>query len=288
VAGVLSVEAEADFFDALAVLRRGAWATLAAVLGVLTLLGVLLLRLQRSLVRARLDVLRQENLAMMGRMTAGIAHEIRNPLGIIRGAGEIQAVKLRELGVELPTLDFVTEEVDRLDRILTRYLTFGKGTGAALDLEPIPIARLTERVVRMLRPELEADGVAVDFVDASAGAVVDGDSPGLQQVLLNLLINARDAQPGGGRVEVRVEADGELVRIRILDEGAGLGGLTSGELFEPFRTTKEKGSGLGLAVVKQVMEDHGGSVRLIDRPDGPGAEACLELSRRPADERGEH
>jgi signal transduction histidine kinase len=279
VTGVLTVEAEADFFDALARLRRGAWATLAAVLVVLSVLGALLLRLQRSLVRTRLEMLRQENLAMMGRMTAGIAHEIRNPLGIIRGAGEIQAAKLRQLGVELPTLDFVTEEVDRLDRILTRYLTFGKGAEAEVDLEPVNLGRLTERVARMLRPELEAVGVHVELHDDSADALVAGDSPGLQQVLLNLLLNARDAQQGGGTVEVRLDADADTVRLRVLDTGTGLGGHTQEELFEPFLTTKQKGSGLGLAVVKQVVENHGGRIGLRNRTDGPGAEALLELPR---------
>ncbi|MBC8425305.1 hypothetical protein H8E07_14380, partial [bacterium] len=107
VAGVVTVEAEAGFLDALANLRRAAWATGAIVMVFLSLLAVLLTRQQRSLARAREEMMRQENLVMMGRMTAGIAHEIRNPLGIIRGAGEMPAAKLRELGFDLPTLDYI-------------------------------------------------------------------------------------------------------------------------------------------------------------------------------------
>jgi len=125
VAGVITAEAEADFLDALTALRRAAWLTAGLVLAFLSLMAWLLSRQQRALIGARTAMLRQENLATMGRMTAGIAHEIRNPLGIIRGAGEIQAQRLREAGIDLPTLDYIPDEVDRLDRILTRYLTFG-------------------------------------------------------------------------------------------------------------------------------------------------------------------
>ncbi|MBU0743537.1 hypothetical protein KJ554_14480 [bacterium] len=276
VAGVITVEAEAEFLEALAALRRAAWATAVLVLVFLGAMALLLSRQQRSLVRARSEIMRQENLAMMGRMTAGIAHEIRNPLGIIRGAGEIQAQRLRTAGIDLPTLDFIPDEVDRLDRILTRYLTFGKG-GNGFDLEPLDLGKLVRRSVHMADQELAAAGVELAVETPDEPLLVSGDNPSLQQVMLNLLLNARDAMPAGGRIVVRLEQDGGAAVLSILDEGTGLGDLSEREIFEPFLTTKEKGSGLGLAVVRQVVEDHHGAISLRGRDDGPGTVAEVRL-----------
>lgn len=276
VAGVITAEADADFLDALAALRRAAWLTAVLVLAFLSVMALLLSRQQRALIRARSEMMRQENLAMMGRMTAGIAHEIRNPLGIIRGAGEIQAQKLREMGVDLPTLDYIPDEVDRLDRILTRYLTFGKG-GNGFDMERLDLSRLAYRSVRMAEQELAAAGIELAVEAPEAPLYVTGDNPSLQQVMLNLLLNARDAMPGGGRIAVVMERSGREAVLRVLDEGTGLGGMSEREIFEPFLTTKEKGSGLGLTVVRQVVEDHGGTFSLSDRNDGPGAVAEMRL-----------
>ncbi|MDO9171710.1 MAG: ATP-binding protein [bacterium] len=277
VAGVLSVDAEAEYFRALGDLRRVAWLSVGAVLVFLSAMALVVARLERSLAGARAAAQRQETLVAMGRMTAGIAHEIRNPLGIIRGAGEIQTAKLRELGVELPTADFIPEEVDRLDRILTRYLTFGHG--GAPRPEPLDLEALVRRVARMAAGELERRGVRIEVENRGVAGPIAGDSPGLQQVLLNLLLNARDAMPGGGVVTIVLAPRGDGVELRVRDEGDGLGGRSQDELFAPFFTTRQQGSGLGLAVVRQVIEDHGGTLALRDRDDGPGAEAVVVLPR---------
>ena len=274
VTGLLAVEGDVDFFDALARLRRGAAVTLAVVALLLTLLALVLQRLLRALERARLGMLRQQNLAVMGQMTAAIAHEIRNPLGIIRGAAELQARKLRELGEDHPTLDFIPQEVDRLDRILTRYLAFGRGERPPR--EPVDVGRLARRVVRAAGDELARGGVTAN-VTVSGDTTVQGDAAGLQQVLLNLLLNARDAMPDGGEITVSAAREGDAVVLRVADRGTGLQGRDPEALFAAFRTTKEKGSGLGLAVVRRIVEDHGGSVTLRDRDDGPGAEAVVRL-----------
>jgi len=276
VAGVITAEAEADFLDALTALRRAAWLTAGLVLAFLSLMAWLLSRQQRALIGARTAMLRQENLATMGRMTAGIAHEIRNPLGIIRGAGEIQAQRLREAGIDLPTLDYIPDEVDRLDRILTRYLTFGRG-GSGLESEPLDLAKLVRRSARLAERELAASGAELAVEIDDGPLTVSGDNPSLQQVMLNLLLNARDAMPEGGRVTVRLAREDAEAVLRVLDEGTGLGGLSEDEIFEPFRTTKEKGSGLGLAMVRQVVTEHRGTIGLRDRDDGPGAVAEVRL-----------
>ena len=277
VTGVVSVEAEADFFDALTTLRTGAWLTGVAVFLVLLVLLGGLARLLRDIMRARITLAEQEKLAAMGRMTAGIAHEIRNPLGIMRGAGEALQLRLQSLGEDTTMAGFVVDEVDRLDGILTRYLTFGRGGG--LVCVPCDLESLVRSTLRNLGDELAAAGVAASCRSLGPPSKVTADPAAIQQLLINLLLNACDAAAGADEPQVEIVLDhrDDSVIMTVSDNGPGLGGADPGELFTPFRTTKEKGSGLGLSVVRQVAEDHGGHVDLADRSDGPGAVATVTL-----------
>ncbi len=273
VEAVVTVRARPDFFSTLVDLRRGAWVTLAVVLAVLVLVMAVLYRLQVSVQRARASLARQENLAAMGRMTAGIAHEIRNPLGIIRGAGQHLQRVLGEAGIEDEVADFIPEEVDRLDRILTGYLAFGRDADA--EDEVFPLAAAVRRGVRTVEGELRADGIEVDVL-AEADGDVRGDPRRLQQVLLNLLLNARDAMPGGGAVTVTIRRDGGSLAVAVADEGGGLD-ASAEQCFEPFWTSKEKGGGLGLSLSRRIVEGMGGALDLRNRTDGGGAVAELRL-----------
>jgi len=273
--GVLTVEGSADFFDALAALRQGAVATVAAVVVVLALLGAVLLRIQRALERARASLLRQENLAVMGRLTAGIAHEIRNPLGIIRGAGQHLQRVLRDHGIADEVVDFIPEEVDRLDRILAGYLAFGTDrTGAR---EHVDLTALVRRTVRFASDDLAASGVEVEILEPLPAAAVAGDPRRLQQVVLNLLLNARDAMPAGGTVHVALRAAAPGWQLTVIDAGDGLPPDAGERIFEPFWTSKPQGSGLGLAVSRRIAREHGGDLTLADRTDGRGCVATLTL-----------
>jgi len=275
VAGILTVEGDADFFGALAALRRGALVTMAAVVLFLAAMGAQLWRLQVGMARARAAAWRAEELAAMGRMTAAIAHEIRNPLGIIRGAAQHLEARLRDAGIDDELAGLIPGEVDRLDRILSGYLTFGKGADAppeAIDLE-----LLARRTARLVEAELARSGARLAVEAAPGLPPAWGDPRRLQQALLNLLLNARDAMPEGGLVTLRLARDGAELSLAVLDEGPGLAGAAAGPLFEPFHTTKEKGSGLGLAIARQVAEAHGGTVSLRDRTDRRGAAAEIRL-----------
>jgi signal transduction histidine kinase len=168
---------------------------------------------------------------------------------------------------------FIPEEVDRLDHILTGYLSFGAGRQA--EREEFDIALVVRRSLGLLRDELAAAGVALDVADDLPVAPVSGDPRRLQQVLLNLLINARDAMPGGGAVGVAVTVGGSRVRVTLVDEGPGLAPAVLAKVFEPFWTSKEKGSGLGLAMSRRIMEDMDGGLDLRNRVDRPGAVAEL-------------
>ncbi|MHB8078368.1 MAG: sensor histidine kinase [Candidatus Krumholzibacteriia bacterium] len=275
IAGILTVEGAADYFGALAALRRGALAAEVAVMLFLAAMGVQLWRLQAGMARARAAAWRAEELAAMGRMTAAIAHEIRNPLGIIRGAAQHLAARLGEAGITDELAGLIPGEVDRLDRILSGYLTFGKGADAAP--EAVDLERLARRTAHLVEAELARTGVRLTCDLAPGLPPAWGDPHRLQQALLNLLLNARDAMPEGGLVTLRLARDGEALSLTVLDEGRGLAGAAAEPLFAPFRTTKEKGSGLGLAIARQVAGAHGGTVTLRDRDDRGGAVAELRL-----------
>ena len=277
VAGIITVSGNPDFFDSLDRLRKGALLTGAAVLVVLVLMGMILHSADRSLERYRASLLQQENLAAMGRMTAGIAHEIRNPLGIIRGAGQHLQRVLAAAGIEDEVADFIPAEVDRLDNILGGYLAFGSGAPAVAEtFDPAPVVR---RSVDLLAEDLAVTGVEIE-TDLAEDLAVRGDPRRLQQVLLNLLLNARDAMAAAGKVTVTLAEERDRVVLRIRDRGRGLDGLAPDRLFEPFYTTKEKGSGLGLALSRQIVEEMGGTLELERAPDGIGAVAVIDLPRQ--------
>ena len=279
VTGVLTVEGNADFFDSLQALRNWAVLTGAAVLVFLSLMGWLLYRLQTGMERYRASVMRQENLATMGRMTAGIAHEIRNPLGIISGAAQHLRRRLNEVGIEDEMAGFIPDEVARLDRILKGYLAFGSDTAA--ELESVDLELTVRRTVRLLADDFATTGhELVVSVDGDLGPV-QSDPRRLQQVLLNLLLNAREAMADPGPIQVDLRKEGGEVVLTITDEGAGLQGLSDEKLFAPFWTSKEKGSGLGLSVARRILAEQGGRLQLDDRPDGRGAVAEIRLPLQP-------
>jgi signal transduction histidine kinase len=280
VVAIVTVSGSPDFFEALDDLKMAAWLTGGLVLLVLVLMGVFLSQINLAIGRYRASIQRQENLAAMGRMTAGIAHEIRNPLGIIRGAGEHLQRVLAEQGIADEVADYIPEEVDRLDQILTGYLAFGTDKDAVV--EEFDLALGVRRTSHLVRDEFAAAGVQLEIQETMPPALVLGDPRRLQQVVLNLLINARDAMPEGGVVTVSVALKAGQVQVVVTDDGPGLGTADVGKLFEPFWTSKEKGSGLGLAMSRKIMEDMGGRLTLRDRSDRSGAVAELWAPLVPA------
>ncbi len=275
VVAVVTVSGNAKFFDSLAQLKRGAFVTGAAVLVFLVLMGFFLHRINRSIERYRESIRRQENLAAMGRMTAGIAHEIRNPLSIIRGAGEHLQRILAQANIEDPVAGFIPEEVDRLNHILTGYLSFG--SRKEVPAEPFDLVVCLGRSEQMIHEEMKQDSVGITLPRVQVPVMVLGDPLRMQQVFLNLLLNARDAMPEGGEIQVNLVAENGRVLVTIADTGSGLAGVDGDRLFEPFWTNKEKGSGLGLAMSRRIVEDMNGSLELRDHPDRQGALAEINL-----------
>ena len=269
----VGVEADARFFAGLRRLGQSLFALGAGSLAVLVLLGIFHARAQSRLARAEAAVQRAETLASMGRMAAAIAHEIRNPLGIIRATATRLKKRHDDPASPDEKFDYIEEEVDRLSAVLDGYLGFARDEPprfATLDLVDI-----VQRTLRLMQPELEAAGVSLE-TELPASCPVRGDAQRLRQLLMNLVLNAVQAMNGGGRLQVRVREEEAFACVAVTDTGSGIPPALRNRVFEPFFTTKEKGSGLGLAIVQRIVEEHQGRIGM-EAPAAGGTRVEVRL-----------
>ena len=200
-------------------------------------------------------------------MSASVAHEIRNPLNSIKLLINLLEEELQEQeeGPLPKSLGTLHREIAKLNRFLTEFLTYSRPVTLVRDeVAPSDLARTT---VDMARLEAEESGVEIAFAEASdlPGLYIDRDR--VEQSLLNILLNAVHACSEGGRVELRVErsGDGEDVEFIIEDTGPGISEEVLEKVFEPFFTTRDTGTGLGLSNAEKIMRDHGGSIHAENR-----------------------
>jgi signal transduction histidine kinase len=214
--------------------------------------------------------------AQLRQMLGGVAHEMRNPLGGIEIYAGLIADDLPDGDPRKAHIQKVIGEVRNLNKVITEFLDFARP--APPEPEAVEIDVLVEEAAFILGPEMQAAGVEYE-ARVEAGLCVFADAEQLRRALLNLIKNAVQAMPDGGRLEVRGESQGGEVVVSIEDSGPGMDEETRARLFEPFFTTKEKGSGLGLAIVQQALEVNGGRVEV-----GAGAQGgtVFTLSLPPA------
>jgi signal transduction histidine kinase len=205
-----------------------------------------------------------EKLAALGTLAAGIAHEINNPLGII--SSRIELMLLEGESEPLPPallddLQTVHRHAERVARIAQGLLSFSRQ--ASTELAPVDLNRIVEDTLLLARGQIERAGVTIETTLGPALPPILGNGGALGQVVLNLLTNARDAMPDGGRLTiVTALAQGETAGVEIVvgDTGHGMDAETLGRMFDPFYTTKSTGTGLGLSIVYGIVRDHGGTI----------------------------
>lgn len=211
---------------------------------------------------------RDERLVGVGRLAAGLAHEIRNPLASIMAL-------LQMLREDNPNrqVDLALGEAERLNRLVDEFLEASRTP--TLRRAPIDIATLATTVTEAFASDPRFIGnVSVQLTAASIIADVDPDR--IRQVLWNLLTNAAQAMPGGGKVSVRVEASADAAVIHVADEGVGIVAAELPHIFDPFFTRRAGGTGLGLALVDQIIRIHGGSIGVVSAP-GTGTTFTMRL-----------
>ncbi len=210
----------------------------------------------------------RENMAALGEMSAGIAHEFKNAIATISGYAQMLEQEARGDGNRAEFASKIANETDSLSRIVTDFLNFAKPQG--LQREPIEIRPLLEDCAQ------EA-GVKPEFGDFPQGAVVEGDPVALRQAFSNLLRNSAEATPASTQAVVKIEGavSGTGLRFTLQDNGSGIAADQLSRIFIPFFTTKATGTGLGLALVHRIVTEHGGAVGVASEGIGKGATFTL-------------
>lgn len=219
------------------------------------------------------QMVRAEQMAAIGQVAAGVAHELRNPLTSIKGLVQVNLREADARGLPAEDLRVIEHEVRRMERTLQTFLDFARPPRP--DRHRLDPAEVVDRVVALVGGRARKQGVALRFLRPDGPGRVDGDQDQLQQLVLNLVLNALDAMPNGGAVEVelRPPRDG-YVELLVRDTGAGIAPLILPKVFETFVSNKETGLGLGLPVSRRIAEDHGGSLTAYNLPAGG---ACFAL-----------
>jgi signal transduction histidine kinase len=213
---------------------------------------------ERLLLKEKLS--HAERLASLGEMVAGISHEIRNPLGIISSTAELLKQNLARTDPEVQLADVIVQEANRLNSIVTDFLNFARPQ--APNLIPCKVDEVIEKNLTFLAPEINKNGYEIYKRFASDLPAIQADPGLLYQAFLNILINAMQAMPEGGTICIELSANGNTMTILFADEGPGIPNETLSKIWEPFFTTKDKGSGLGLPIVKKIIEGHGGTIEI--------------------------
>lgn len=221
-----------------------------------------------------------ERLALLGRMATGIAHEIRNPAAAIRLHAELLDGDAPEELQQSRRL--ILGEAQRLENLVGQWLNYARPEPPRLS--EVDLGRLLADVVDVMQAQGSHMGVEIGCTIGPGSMTVRADGKRLQQVFTNLVQNAIQAMPTGGRIEIELEADADQVRVKVRDQGDGFSPTARERLGEPFFSEKEGGLGLGLAVACDICRAHGGELQLLEDV-GQGASIRVELPRRPRQSR---
>ena len=220
------------------------------------------------------ELSRARHLSSLGEMTAGISHEIRNPLGIIKSSAELLKKKLAQTNPENAIPGIIVEESERLDKIITDFLDFAKPITP--HFSRCNLMHILEKNITHLEPELHNTKCRITHTHGSNIPDISGDKDMLYQAFLNILINAIQAMPEGGAITITTRPMNNAIQITLDDEGEGVRQDVLDKIWDPFFTAKEKGTGLGLGIVKKIIEAHHGTIDAANR-DGGGFRIIIEL-----------
>jgi signal transduction histidine kinase len=230
--------------------------------------GGIVLRLRdqegRQMLESQLSL--ATRLTAINRLTGGVAHEIKNPLNSIAIRLELLRAKLEDKPEAGPELDVIAQEIMRLDRVVRTFLDFAKPvevTTADLDL-----VQQVEGILTLVRPEAERAGQAIEFLPRTAPVMVRGDADLLRQAILNVVRNAMEATPSGGKIIVTLISGTREAVLGVADSGQGIPVEARDKVFQLYYSTKEGGSGIGLAMAYRAFQLHGGSIEIDDAPHG--------------------
>jgi two-component system sensor histidine kinase HydH len=213
-----------------------------------------------SLKEAEAAIRRSERLAALGQLTAGLAHELRNPMATMKTSAEMLARSVgKENEIAREMAGFISEEVERTNSLITRFLDFARPQH--LKMEKSDLAAMLDHAIDRFNREKSSDvSVYKNYSPEIPPLVFDGEL--MERVFSNLIMNAAQASPPGGVVTVKTRLAGEMVEIAVIDRGTGIDPKNLESIFNPFFTTKSEGVGLGLAIVSKIIDEHGGQIEV--------------------------
>ncbi len=216
---------------------------------------------------AERDRLRNDQMAALGQLAAGLAHELRNPLTAMKTIVDAARRDPQTESLNARDLAVLDEEIQRLNRSLQSFLDYARPPASAK--RRVDLASVVERTRQLLAGRAEQQSIRVVVEPPKTPIEVDADPEQLHQVLLNLLLNAFDAVRRDGQVTIRIQAGQTgCAVVTVADSGSGISQAVRDRLFEPFVSTKESGTGLGLTICRRIVEDHGGQIEAADSPEG--------------------
>jgi signal transduction histidine kinase len=225
---------------------------------------------------------KNERLTTLGLLAAEIAHEIRNPLTVLKLLQGGLGVDFADGDPRRTDLRVIGEKLDQLESIVTRVLNFAKAPTSLHSRHQV--AEIVEDTLVLVRLKLAQGNVRVSFEQPPGPVVVEGHKGQLQQVLLNLIINSTQAMPGGGEIRLRLaheaRAGGAVAVLDVSDTGTGIPDAIRGRIFDSFLTGRPDGTGLGLAIAKRVLQGHNGDIELVSSsPAGTTLRVTIPLAR---------
>jgi two-component system, NtrC family, sensor histidine kinase HydH len=229
-------------------------------------------QLVKKLQQREREVLRAEQMAAVGQLAAGVAHEIRNPLTSIKML--VQAGREESSGLVPEDLEVIEREALRMERSLQVFLDFARLPKPERSRQDI--AAIAEQTLNLVRGRAAKQHVELKFVGPKNAVFAEVDGEQIRQVLVNLCLNALDVMPAGGTLELSVKPSDDQVELSVLDTGPGISAELMPRLFEPFVSTKETGLGLGLVISRRIVEEHHGQLNAANRIAG-GASFTVEL-----------
>jgi two-component system, sporulation sensor kinase E len=231
-----------------------------------------------EIIKLQKELMRNEKLAALGELSTGIAHEIRNPLGIIKAIEQTMKNELKGNPEALKELDIIDEEVERANKVVKALMEFGRPPKGEKILYPVD--SVLEDVLTIANKYIIQHGVKVTYSKSDdTHTVIDKEL--LKQAFVNIIFNAVQAMPDGGILSISVvNLQGYFIKVVFEDTGVGIKEENIDKIFNPFYTTKEEGTGLGLPIVHRIIEDHGGTVR-VSSEEGKGTvfEVILPIRR---------
>jgi two-component system sensor histidine kinase HydH len=221
---------------------------------------VLLLKDLREVQALRKEILRNQRLASVGRLAAGVAHEVRNPLSSIKGFATYFKERYREKPEDQQIAGIMIQEVDRLNRVIGQLLDFARPI--KIDPKKVSILQLIADALKLVEAQAEEKNIRIESHVAERLQDASIDKDRINQVLLNLFLNALEAMETGGRLSVDADTDeeGNWILFQVSDTGHGIPEENQAKVFDPYYTTKSAGTGLGLAIAHNIVEAHGGGI----------------------------